>query len=202
MRDPSPGTDVKPAPSDARGEDSGKPPTSTSQEYPSSAPSGSQPAEELKKRFEREQAIAREELANVARREREAAREELSMALLRERIQSRGEAERAQRLAKQLEKKERDLNVLDAFYKAQLAQLEKKGLGDFRTASRQFQEAAASMEARLQPRSTEPVCSSLQARVLHCYRENLGQTLRCSDVAKEYMQCINKVTKNMLVNHG
>lgn len=45
------------------------------------------------------------------------------------------------------------------------------------------------------PRNVEPVCSNLQAQILNCYRENREQTLQCSDLAKEYMQCINAAKK-------
>ncbi|TKS77100.1 MICOS complex subunit mic25a [Collichthys lucidus] len=44
-------------------------------------------------------------------------------------------------------------------------------------------------------RNTDPVCSGLQTQILSCYRENREQTLRCSDLAKEYMQCINAAKK-------
>ncbi|KAL4623638.1 MICOS complex subunit mic25a-like isoform X1 [Arapaima gigas] len=199
MREPSRGGDVKLAPSDTPKEDPGKPPTTAGQQHPFPAPSELLPA---CLRFDREQAIVQEELARVARREREAAREELSMALWRERIQTRGEAERAQRLAKQLEKKENDLKLLHAFYKEQLAQLEKKNLDCYKTTNRQFEEAAVRIEARVKPRSTEPVCSSLQAHILRCYRENRDQTLHCASLAKEYIQCINDMKKNLLGNHG
>ncbi|KAG9330714.1 hypothetical protein JZ751_022384 [Albula glossodonta] len=52
------------------------------------------------------------------------------------------------------------------------------------------------------PRSMEPVCTTLQRQILHCYRENRDQTLHCSDLAKDYMQCIHTVKKNLLVNSG
>lgn len=45
------------------------------------------------------------------------------------------------------------------------------------------------------PRSTEPVCSHLQAQILTCYKDNKGETLRCSDLAKEYMRCIHEAKK-------
>lgn len=44
-------------------------------------------------------------------------------------------------------------------------------------------------------RSTDPVCADLQTQILSCYRENRNQTLRCSDLAKEYMQCIDAAKK-------
>uniref|UniRef100_A0A8C8DY78 CHCH domain-containing protein n=1 Tax=Oryzias sinensis TaxID=183150 RepID=A0A8C8DY78_9TELE len=48
--------------------------------------------------------------------------------------------------------------------------------------------------------STAPVCSGLQAQILSCYRDNRDQTLKCSDLAKEYLQCINAARKS--INHG
>lgn len=45
------------------------------------------------------------------------------------------------------------------------------------------------------PRNTEAVCAGLQAQILSCYRDNKDQTLKCSDLAKEYMQCINAAKK-------
>lgn len=47
----------------------------------------------------------------------------------------------------------------------------------------------------LRARSTQPVCSHLQAQLLTCYRDNKGETLRCSDLAKEYTRCINAAKK-------
>lgn len=44
-------------------------------------------------------------------------------------------------------------------------------------------------------RNTEAVCAGLQAQILSCYRDNKDQTLKCSDLAKEYMQCINAAKK-------
>lgn len=43
--------------------------------------------------------------------------------------------------------------------------------------------------------NTEPVCSYLQAQILTCYKDNKGETLRCSDLAKEYMRCIHEAKK-------
>lgn len=47
----------------------------------------------------------------------------------------------------------------------------------------------------LRARSTQPVCSHLQAQLLTCYGANKGETLRCSELAKEYMRCINAAKK-------
>ncbi|KPP79126.1 coiled-coil-helix-coiled-coil-helix domain-containing protein 6B, mitochondrial-like, partial [Scleropages formosus] len=98
-------------------------------------------------------------------------------------------------LAKQLDKKEAELKRLAVFYKEQLTLLEKKNLEYYKLASEQYQEAAAKAEAHIKSRSTTPVCADLQAQILNCYRENQGQTLCCSSLAKEYMQCIDAAKK-------
>lgn len=144
----------------------------------------------------------REELARITRREREAAREDLRKALRRERGNTHTEAERAKNLGKQLDRKEAELKKQEAFYREKLTQLEKKNLEYYKQAREQFREAANRMEAHVRPRSTEPACPTLQSQILQCYRDNRHQTLRCSDLAKEYMQCIDAAKKNLLVNHG
>ncbi|XP_066554460.1 MICOS complex subunit mic25a isoform X2 [Amia ocellicauda] len=158
--------------------------------------------EELYRRYEREKALVQEELARIAQKERESARDELSLAVLRERAHSREEAERAKTLAKQLERKDAELKLLDSFYKEQLAHLEKKNIEYYKLTSEQFHEAATQAEAHVKKRSVEPVCRNLQAEILRCYRENKEQTLQCSDLAKKYMQCINAAKKSLLVSHG
>lgn len=158
--------------------------------------------EELRKRYEQQQAIIQEELARIAHKEREAALQDVTRAVQRERAQTRQESERAKQLGKQLDKKEAELKALDAFYREQIAQLQKKNEERFKVSAEQFHTAAARSEANIKPRNVEPVCTNLQAQIMNCYRENREQTLRCSDLAKEYLQCINAAKKNLLVNHG
>uniref|UniRef100_A0A8K9VFX8 CHCH domain-containing protein n=1 Tax=Oncorhynchus mykiss TaxID=8022 RepID=A0A8K9VFX8_ONCMY len=104
--------------------------------------------------------------------------------------------------AKQLEKKEAELKALDAFFKEQLAQLEKRNLDRYKQTEKQFHDQATKSEALVKARNTEPVCINLQSQILNCYKENREQTLQCSDLAKTYMQCIDAAKKNLLVNHG
>ncbi|XP_051516588.1 MICOS complex subunit mic25a-like isoform X1 [Myxocyprinus asiaticus] len=166
--------------------------------------------DELRKRYEQQQAIIQEELARIAQKEREAARQDITRAVQRERVQTRQEVEKAKQLpaseldawGKQLEKKEAELKALDAFYREQITQLEKKNEERFKLSAEQFHTAAARSEASIKLRNVEPVCTNLQAQILNCYRQNREQTLQCSDLAKEYMQCINAAKKNLLVNHG
>ncbi|XP_049436726.1 MICOS complex subunit mic25a isoform X1 [Epinephelus fuscoguttatus] len=180
-----------------------------SRAQPSNQSSSSKPAsyaKEEQRRFERQQTILKEELAKVAQREKE----EMTKAKVRERQHLRQEAQNTKKMsadeieamAQQLQKKDAQLKALDAFYKEQLAQLEKRNLERYEQSKEEFHQAASKTEANVRSRNTDPVCSGLQAQILSCYRENRDQTLRCSDLAKEYMQCINAAKKNLLVNHG
>ncbi|XP_015462412.3 coiled-coil-helix-coiled-coil-helix domain containing 6b isoform X5 [Astyanax mexicanus] len=65
-------------------------------------PSPAEMQEELRKRFEREQGLVREELARMARREKEAGADDLKPAVLRERARTREELEKAQNLPAEL----------------------------------------------------------------------------------------------------
>ncbi|XP_062852653.1 coiled-coil-helix-coiled-coil-helix domain containing 6b [Trichomycterus rosablanca] len=179
-------------------------PKSESQK-PEPGPAGYSSAEaqkELRKRFEREQGLLREELARITRRENEAAGEDLNHAGLREKANTKEEQKNAHNLAKQLARKDAELKHLAAFYKEQLQLMEKKNLEQYQQTSQIFKEAATKAETNIKPRNTVPVCPELQSQVLNCYKENRHQTLHCSSLAKEYMNCINSAKKNTMVNHG
>uniref|UniRef100_A0A3Q0R608 CHCH domain-containing protein n=1 Tax=Amphilophus citrinellus TaxID=61819 RepID=A0A3Q0R608_AMPCI len=94
-----------------------------------------------------------------------------------------------------LQKKDSQLKALEAFYKEQLAQLEKRNLERYQQSKEQFHQAASKTEETVRARSTAAVCPGLQAQILSCYRDNKDQTLKCSDLAKEYMKCINAAKK-------
>ncbi|XP_035512907.1 MICOS complex subunit mic25a [Morone saxatilis] len=161
-------------------------------------------AKEEQKRYERQQTILKEELAKVAQRE------EMTKAISRERQHKRQEAEKAKQLSadeitvmlSSYRRKDSQLKALDAFYKEQLAQLEERNLERYEQSKEQFHQAASKTEANVRSRNTDPVCPGLQAQILSCYRGNRDQTLKCSDLAKEYMQCIDAAKKKLLVNHG
>lgn len=174
------------------------------QKSPPAAPPRSQsstsipasPTKEEQNRYERHQARLKEELAKIAERE------ELTRAMTQERLSTRQEAEGVKQLAQQLQKKDSQLKAMDAFYREQLAQLQKRNLEQYEESKEKFHQAATEAEATVRARSTQPVCSHLQALLLTCYGDNKGETLRCSDLAKEYMRCINAAKKNLQVNHG
>ncbi|XP_029908404.1 coiled-coil-helix-coiled-coil-helix domain containing 6b isoform X2 [Myripristis murdjan] len=193
---------------ESQGSDSAKP---GSQKPPPSpkptGPSAAEIQEELRKKFEREQALVQEHLARLAQKEREAAAatqglDELNPAVLIEKGKTHEELEKAKILARQLERKEKELASISAFYREQLETLEKRNFDNYKQTTEQYNQAATKAEAHIRPRCTASVCTELQAQVLQCYRENPQQTLLCSGLAKEYMTCIQQAKKSLLTNHG
>lgn len=160
----------------------------------------------MRKNFERQQALVQEELARLAQRERDAAAatglDELTPALILEKGKAHEEQEKAKILAKQLERKEKELESISSFYKEQLETLEKKNLDNYKETAEQYNQAATKAEAHIRPRQTASLCTELQAKVLQCYRENPQQTLQCSSLAKQYMTCVQQAKKSALTNHG
>ncbi|KAG7326478.1 hypothetical protein KOW79_009879 [Hemibagrus wyckioides] len=158
--------------------------------------------EELRKRFELEQALLREELARITRREKASVGDDVNPAVLQERVRAEEEQKNVQNLAKQLARKDAELKHLAAFYKEQLQLMENKNKEYYQQAAQMYNEAATQASANIKPRNTVPICSEMQSKVLNCFQENRHQTLLCSSLAKEYMNCINSAKKNILVNHG
>ncbi|XP_046703830.1 coiled-coil-helix-coiled-coil-helix domain containing 6b isoform X3 [Silurus meridionalis] len=158
--------------------------------------------EELRKRFELEQALLREELARITRREKESVGEDVNPVVLQERARTKEEQKNVQNLAKQLARKDAELKHLAAFYKEQLQLLENKNKDYYQQSAQMYNEAAAKASSNIKPKNTIPICSEMQSQVLNCFKENRHQTLHCSSLAKEYMNCINSAKKNIMVNHG
>lgn len=195
-----------------QGSDSAKPsspPPGSRKPAPSSKPTGpssTEIQEEIRKNYERQQALVEEQLAQLAQREREAVRttgkDELTSALILEKGKVHEEQEKANFLAKQLDRKEKELASISSFYKEQLEVLEKKNLDNYKQTAEEYNQAATRAEANIRPRQTVSVCTELQAKVLQCYRENPQQTLLCSSLAKQYMICVQQAKKGGLTNHG
>ncbi|KAM8756936.1 coiled-coil-helix-coiled-coil-helix domain containing 6b isoform 1-T1 [Acanthopagrus schlegelii] len=204
---------------DSEGSDSAKPPSPppSDSHKPTSGPKPTGPStseiqEEIRKNFERQQALVQEQLAQLAKRERESAGttglDDLTPALIIEKGKAHEEHEKAKILpadldawAKKLESKEKELASISSFYKEQLEILEKKNLDGYNQMAEQYNEAATKAEAHIRPRQSVSLCTELQAKVLQCYRENPQQTLLCSSLAKQYMACVQQA-KSSLKNHG
>ncbi|KAM4740539.1 coiled-coil-helix-coiled-coil-helix domain containing 6b isoform 2-T2 [Anableps anableps] len=168
--------------------------------------SASETREEIRRNYERQQALVKEQLAKLAQRERETAAvkdmDKTSPAVIMEKWRTHEEQEKAKLLAKCLEWKEQELATISSFYKEQLDILEKKNLENYKKTAEQFSEAATKTEARIRCRHTASLCTELQAKVLECYKENPQQTLHCSSLAKQYMNCVQQAKKSSLTNHG
>ncbi|XP_077056007.1 coiled-coil-helix-coiled-coil-helix domain containing 6b isoform X2 [Siphateles boraxobius] len=157
-----------------------------------SRPSAGETPEELRRRFEREQALVQEELTRIARRERETAGE---------RANTHQDLQKTHTLARQLKKKEHELKHLEQFYKEQLQLMEKKNTDFYQQTLHMYTQEAVKAQAAVKPGHMTPVCAELQSQVLSCYTLNTGHTLMCSQLARDYIHCINSCKKN-LVNHG
>uniref|UniRef100_A0A8C0N268 Plexin A1 n=1 Tax=Canis lupus familiaris TaxID=9615 RepID=A0A8C0N268_CANLF len=151
--------------------------------------------EDFLKRYKQEQARVQDELFQVVTREREAATKHRSASLQRGEGSVDQEKRKSAQLARELESREAELNRRDTFYKEQLGRLEKKNAEMYKLSSQQFHEAASKMEGTIKPRRIEPVCSGLQAQILHCYRDHLQEVLLCSDLVKAYQHCVSAAHK-------
>ncbi|KAI2663191.1 MICOS complex subunit mic25a [Labeo rohita] len=192
-------------PSSSSSKPSSPKPESAKPEPGPSRPSAAETQEELRRRFEREQALVQEELARISRREREMAGDDMSPAVLREKAKTRQELDQTHNLpdelsarARQLKKKEYELKHLEQFYKEQLQLMEKKNTEFYQQTLHMYEQEAVKAEATVKPRHVSPICAELQSQVLSCYQLNRHQTLHCSQLAKDYMNCINTSKKQHL----
>ncbi|NXY08383.1 MIC19 protein, partial [Pteruthius melanotis] len=120
--------------------------------------SGAVNEEELKKRIAEELALERARRDSEAQkrrlfgklleRERISSNEHLTRAILRERAATEEERQKAQRFARQLEEKDRELKKHDAYYKEQLARLEERSAQFYKVTTEQYQKAADEVSAR------------------------------------------------------
>ncbi|NXE07919.1 MIC19 protein, partial [Lophotis ruficrista] len=120
--------------------------------------SGAVNDEELKKRIAEELALERARRDSEAQKrrlfgklleqERFSSNEHLTRAILRERAATEEERQKAQRFARQLEEKDRELKKHDAYYKEQLARLEERSAQFYKVTTEQYQKAADEVSAR------------------------------------------------------
>lgn len=126
------------------------------------------------------------------------AQENLQQAIIRERITTEDERLRAQFFAKQLEAREADIKKQDAFYREQVARLEERSAQFYKVTTENYHKAADQVNAKFKRYEMYPVCADLQGEILTCYRENVGKTLNCSNIASLYLQCVNNTKQNKL----
>ncbi|KAF1645812.1 MICOS complex subunit MIC19, partial [Eudyptes chrysocome] len=99
-------------------------------------------------RLKQEQRYVRDEFGKLLEQERISSNEHLTRAILRERAATEEERQKAQRFAKQLEEKDRELKKHDAYYKEQLARLEERSAQFYKVTTEQYQKAADEVSSR------------------------------------------------------
>ncbi|KAK1166949.1 MICOS complex subunit Mic19 isoform X2 [Acipenser oxyrinchus oxyrinchus] len=157
---------------------------------------------DLHKKLEQDKTFVREEISKVLERERAAANESISRAVLRETVTTEEERLKTKRFAKQLEEKDRDLRKQDTYYKEQLARLQDRSAQFYKVTTEQYQKSVTELEAKFKRYESHPVCADLQGEILRCYQANNKQTLSCSTLARQYLQCVNNAKQSMLKKGG
>lgn len=167
--------------------------------------------EELRQRLEKEksqahaeaqaeaQAQVKDEVSRILALEKE---QSIKKAILRERITAEDERLQAQIYARQLEERDKELRKQDAFYREQLAKLKERSAQFYKVTNENHQKAADEVNAKFKRYEISPVCTDLQGQILKCYRENAGKTLLCSNIASQYMQCVNSAKQDKLRTGG
>ncbi|XP_069556441.1 coiled-coil-helix-coiled-coil-helix domain containing 3a isoform X2 [Brachyistius frenatus] len=153
------------------------------------------------------QSQVQDEVSKILSVERAMAQESLQQAVIRERITTEDERIRAQLYAigleaKQLEAREADLKRQDAFYREQVARLENRSAQFYKVTTENYHKAADQVNAKYKRYETYPVCVDLQGQILACYKENVGKTLQCSNIAALYLQCVDNAKQNKLRTGG
>ncbi|KAF4081280.1 hypothetical protein AMELA_G00159690 [Ameiurus melas] len=104
-----------------------------------------------------------------------------------------------ERKIQKLEEKERDLAKQDrvqSMYMEQIAKLEEKTAQFTRVTAESFKKGLEETHKRFKRYQIKPVCSELQSEILKCYLQNTGQTLTCSNIASQYVKCVNNAKQN------
>ncbi|XP_054480591.1 coiled-coil-helix-coiled-coil-helix domain containing 3a isoform X1 [Anoplopoma fimbria] len=148
------------------------------------------------------QSQVQDEVSRILSVERAGAKESIQQAVLRERIATEDEKLRAHLYAKQLGAREADLNKQDAFYREQVARLEERSAQFYKVTTENYHKAADQVNAKFKRYEAYPVCADLQGQILACYKENVGKTLNCSNIAARYLQCVNNSKQNKLRTGG
>ncbi|CAH2275486.1 MICOS complex subunit MIC19 isoform X2 [Pelobates cultripes] len=157
---------------------------------------------ENKKRLEQGRFLVHDEIGKALERERTASTEQLTRAVLREKAATEEERIKAKSFAKKLEEKERELKKHDEYYKDQLARLEERSAQFYKVTTEEYQKAATGVEAKFKRYEAHPICADLQAKILQCYQQNPQQSLSCSALASQYLQCVSNAKQTLLGRGG
>ncbi|XP_026064958.1 MICOS complex subunit MIC19-like isoform X4 [Carassius auratus] len=141
------------------------------------------------------QAQVKDEVSRILALEKE---KSVQKAILRERVTAEDEKLQVQIYARQLEERDKELRKQDAFYREQVAKLKERSAQFYKVTNENYHKAAEEVNAKFKRYDISPVCTDLQGQILKCYRENGGKSLLCSNIASQYMQCVNKAKQDKL----
>ncbi|XP_059361170.1 MICOS complex subunit MIC19-like isoform X5 [Carassius carassius] len=145
------------------------------------------------------QAQVKDEVSRILALEKE---KSIQKAILRERVTAEDEKLQVQIYARQLEERDKKLRKQDAFYREQVAKMKERSAQFYKVTNENCHKAAEEVNAKFKRYEISPVCTDLQGQILKCYRENAGKTLLCSNIASQYMQCVNKAKQDKLRTGG
>lgn len=148
------------------------------------------------------QAQVKDEVSRILALEKSGAEETIQKAILRERVSAEDERLQAQIYARQLEERDKELRKQDAFYREQVAKLKERSSQFYKVTNENYHKAADEVNAKFKRYEISPVCTDLQGQILKCYRENAGKTLLCSNIASQYLQCVNNAKQEKLRTGG
>ncbi|XP_068611660.1 coiled-coil-helix-coiled-coil-helix domain containing 3a [Brachionichthys hirsutus] len=153
------------------------------------------------------QSQVKDELSRILSADRASKQESLQQAIVQERLAVEDQKRRTQlleivRKAKQLQSKAENLEKQDAFYREQLARLEERSAQLYKVTTENYHKAADQVNAKFKRYEMYPVCADLQGQILACYKENVGKTLNCSNIAALYLQCVNNAKQTKLRTGG
>ncbi|KAM8972779.1 MICOS complex subunit MIC19 isoform 1-T1 [Pelodytes ibericus] len=162
---------------------------------------------ENQKRLEQGKYLVQDEIGKALERERTASTEQLTRAILREKAATEEERLKAKTFeleiqTKKLEDKERELRKQDEYYKDQLARMEERSAQFYKVTTEEYQKASTDVEAKFKRYEAHPICADLQAKILQCYQQNSQQSLSCSALASQYLQCVNNAKQTLLGRGG
>ncbi|TMS02667.1 MICOS complex subunit MIC19, partial [Larimichthys crocea] len=68
----------------------------------------------------------------------------------------------------------------------------------YKVTTENYHKAADQVNAKYKRYEMYPLCADLQGQILACYKENVGKTLNCSNIAALYLQCVNNAKQSKL----
>ncbi|KAK4831993.1 hypothetical protein QYF61_020376 [Mycteria americana] len=119
----------------------------------------------------------RDEFGKLLERERISPNEHLTRAILRERAATEEERQKAQRFARQLEEKDRELKKHDAYYKEQLARLEERDAPEIKSCPGAVVSSVDILHIR-EGLATRALAAQRANRVLGCIKQSIASWSR------------------------